>query len=758
MARREVKSEQSPTAAFVVAASLCGIITLTRFVASFFTSERLWGLSHLGYYSLPVRVGVTLAALAILVPVVNRSVRGVLKVILNWVDGKLLNKPLGLAGLGVSAWVIFYLLRQKTHFLGDGLGLLRSLELDRLPRWFAEPVGILVPYAIDRIFSPLHITPEFSYAIVSCSAGVAFLGLAYLWGKAVAQEDFLGRWLVFGLLATLGVVQQFFGYVENYSLLIVVQMAFFLLGYLALEGRASLLWPTLLLIALPLFHLTCLLFIPSWFVLWVGTKKELPKAKKAWTFIFGTGGTLLLIAFAVLRVGEPGKLTRYAIPFARGTDWSPGYSLLSWPHLLDLFNLHNLASPVVFPLLFVMFISLGNLKADKKKIWFFLVAILAQIGFTTLFDPAIGAVRDWDLLSATGAIGYALLLTYLVVLAPFKWRGYLGSTLVWTSLFATASFIGVNASKPRSLQRIQDGALLDPLRDRGYSVLSVVTYFGELKRKPEMMAFIRKADERAEQFLVEDPENTTVHYLRGALLIGPGLAPNSEEIARAQREFLFVIERDPKIGVAWYMLAGSYETQGRLWDAIFCYERVVALNPKHVRGWEGLSRLYLTTGQMEEAIRCLEKMVRFLPQRSDLWSSLGVVLEVQKDYAGAELAHRRAIRLNPNEALNHFNLASTLIHQGKWNDTVLECRQAIRLDPKLAPAYSNLGLALIRLGQYAEAEETLRGGLSIAQNQPELHYNLSLALQGLGKVEDAQKEYDTFQRLNREQQQGDDNR
>jgi tetratricopeptide (TPR) repeat protein len=738
---KEKRKETSQRIALVVAA-LCGLTTLARLVASFSPAERLWGLSHLGYFSPSTRIWVTLAALVVLVPQVNRGIRALLKGMLEWVDKSLLKTPLGFAALGAMSWVLFFVFRQQIYYLGDGYILLAFMKIGRLEPTSPEPLAARIPLALNRLLSPWHLSPESIYAILSCTAGVLFLLMGLIWAKTLAKEDRLGRWFAFGVLMTMGIVQQFFGYVENYALLAVAQIAYFVWGLRALEGRCSLLYPILLLGLLISLHLTSLMLVPTLFLLLVERRRGWSEAKKIAAIALAIIGSLMASGLAILKVSKLGTFSRYILPLWGGPPDAPGYSLFSWDHLADVFNLHLLASPVVVPLFFLALWVFKQSKMETKVLRFFLLAALAQLAFAFFFNPEIGASRDWDLLSTTGTVAYTLLLTYGLVRTPFVERGYLGLMMIWTAFFSTASFVALNVSKTASIQRAENLAILDPLRERGERAVSRIDYYR--KTSPYFMKepFVQRVSMRIDGILRKHPECAVAHFVKGGLL--------ENDPASAQREFQIAIERESTLFLGWGALAETHVAQGHLQEAISCYERQVALNPEileHVPPLTILSKLYLTTGQLDQAIRCLKDITQLTPDKPRVWIDLGNAYRYKGYYSGAEMAFRKSVDLNPNDAMAHFFLGGALLVQNRWRDAELECREAIHLDPKLAGAYSNLGAALIGMGRSVEAESILREGLTIAPDLPEIHYYLNVALMQQGKKEKAEAEHSIYEKL-----------
>lgn len=727
-----------------LAAGLCGLVSLVRFWASFFPTQRLWGVSHLGYFPIPFRIVVSVAAIAILVPWVNRQVRTFLKVLLAGIEDRLFRLPWkgGYLIIGAAAWIGFYLLRVRGFYLGDSPILISSLSSRPPLRLYPEPLGIFIPFALHRLLSPWHIAPETTYALLSCTSGVLYLFLAWFWGKAAA-EDRLGRWLGFGILATLGLVQQFFGYVENYSLLIPAQMAYFICGMRVLQGKGSLLIPALILMALMFLHLSSLMLVPTLALLWSERRKGWSEGGKTTFVALSILGALLLSGLAIFTFGKLAAISRYILPFQGGPSDAPGYSLFSCDHLIDLANLHLLASPIAIPMLLL---TLGFiLRAHRKEglVRFLLLSGLAQVAFTFFFNPELGAGRDWDMLSAVGTLGFALLLTYATSRLRLVHREYLGLALIGTACFATASFIALNASKNASAFREIDLAIMDPLRDRGGRLLALANVCRTNPQNPIRDRLIPRGRERVEALLKRHPENAIAHLLWGGLMD----VEDQKDISKVQKEFRAALDRDSTLSLAWDALAETYIFQKKYNEAIACYEHHVAMNPRHYMSWYRLSRCYFVLGRYESARQASEIMIQIAPTRSEAWINLGWIRFQLNDYPGAEAAFRRAVELDPRSVQARLELIRALLVQERWAEVQGQCIEGIRLNPALVELYGDLGLSLISQGKYSEAETYLRKGVSLSPDNPELHFALSTALKNQGRLQEAEAEYAIYERL-----------
>ena len=78
-----------------------------------------------------------------------------------------------------------------------------------------------------------------AYWILSCTAGTIFIFML-CWLSDTMGRNATEKGLIFGLLATLGTVQLFFGYAENYSLMTVGLLVCLFLAIRVLQRKTNL--------------------------------------------------------------------------------------------------------------------------------------------------------------------------------------------------------------------------------------------------------------------------------------------------------------------------------------------------------------------------------------------------------------------------------------------------------------------------------------------------------------------------------------
>lgn len=303
------------------------------------------------------------------------------------------------------------------------------------------------------------------YRLLSPLAGILYLAVAL----RLAQEETLAPgWLTFGLLASLGTVQLFFGYVENYSFAAAGVLAYLWIGLGTGRGERPLWLAATALALLNAIHPSTIVLSPSllylaW-ALWRRGESSGPAAvvQVMLPVLLVAGATFGLMEAgghglaALLGDDRPGGGDgRWLVPlFATTTRWEH-YTLFSWPHLRDFLNEQVLVAPVVLPALLLLWggtfragrrsTERGLADEETQTARFLLTAASCYWLFVWLWNPDYGGQRDWDLFSLS-AIPAALLLAWSLprrlTVARLLWAG--GLPLILFQALHTAAWVYQN--------------------------------------------------------------------------------------------------------------------------------------------------------------------------------------------------------------------------------------------------------------------------------------------------------------------------
>ncbi|MDM8529258.1 hypothetical protein QUF58_13770 [Anaerolineales bacterium HSG24] len=304
------------------------------------------------------------------------------------------------------------------------------------------------------------------YAVISIGAGMLFVYLMLNFALHLGRDQ-LERAIIAGLVLTVGSMQLFFGYVENYTLISVGLLISMIVGWLALQGRIQPFWPILALSVTNCFH-------PSTVFLWPGMLWLMLRCYQR-GYIRGADGLVQLVitplliggsVFTIMEMGGHGlnSLTGADRPGGGDGIWfvplfaidptNPWqrYSMFAPAHLLDWTNIHLLISPFGLPL--IGFIALTVLRSPRAMFAtiqerdfaeFLALTSLMYVGLTFVWNADYGGQKDWDLF-APSAFVYTLLAGYCLVRA-MPHRAELrqaGLFAIAVSLLHTASWIFAN--------------------------------------------------------------------------------------------------------------------------------------------------------------------------------------------------------------------------------------------------------------------------------------------------------------------------
>jgi hypothetical protein len=366
--------------------------------------------------------------------------------------------------LAVLLLAAFYLFPVAHTRWGDAFMLANGIAYPdpalRLTHSWQAPLDVFVH---SQVWLALHESLGWedaapAYRLLSPLAGLLYLAAALALSRDLERRQTAPAWLTFGLLATLGLLQLFFGYIENYAFAAAGVLAYLWLG-LRVAAGAGPLWSAAVVLAITnATHPSTIVLAPSLLLLgwrcWRGGNKSLlanvlqialpmaliGSATFVWMEASGHG------LYALLNTDRPGGAdASWFVPLWQTSSRWERYTLLSWPHLRDWINQQLLVAPVVLPSLVIVGANLwlarrsaaagkspylakseertphphrGN-GADKGEarssdVAFLALAAGCYLLFTFVWNPDYGGQRDWDLFSLA-ALPTTLL---LIVLLP----------------------------------------------------------------------------------------------------------------------------------------------------------------------------------------------------------------------------------------------------------------------------------------------------------------------------------------------------
>jgi tetratricopeptide (TPR) repeat protein len=637
-----------------------------------------------------VRLIFTILGLSILVPWVNSRVYKLLEQILSFFQRILpKRKVLTASVLAVISMFFFWLLRTKSHFLGDGYIYISNLESEKYLRIGFEPLEIFTHLYIYK-FLKLFFYPsaESVYAGLSVLAGGVFIFILFFLTKNFS-EDKVDRLVIFSLLIFSGATQLFLGYVEHYTFTYVSVFAYLYFSIRYLQGKVKIYLPILFCALSTAFHFSSAYLLPSLFFLFILRRKKgemVFNIKTAFPYLFLLI-FLLSLSIYYIRSIHP-ILLEVFIPLLKGRYYAPDYILFSFSHFLDVFNQHLLLSPVGIILLLSLFAVYKKRIEFKNPIIVFLIIVsIAQILYHFLVDPKFGAVRDWDLFSSV-ALGYTLLGVYLFV-SSIQHKKYYVVVLIFTAFFSVLPYFILNTNSIRAIDRFKNLIDLDLKRSRPGRI-TLAHYYSQQKK------FIEAEKVQAEIFKIF-PEVSLAREAETYIELG--------DYAKAKALLKKAIAINPRFIDAYNDLGRIYLKEGKTDEALNIFQNLARSNPLYTGIRVNLGEALLNKGRFEEALAELKKGLKLGGESKELYNNIAYIYLKLDETEKAIKAYKKALKIDPGFYYAHSGLGQ--IYQDKYllDEALVEFDQAVRLKPDYAPAHYNLGFVYSQKGLKEKALE-----------------------------------------------------
>ena len=285
---------------------LVALITIVlHLVAPALTEASAWGVWPATYLPTWARIGLALLAILACWPHATRwTVAAVDRSSRRLAAGRHLPLWLGLASL-----LPFWLCRLAHTRWGDAYILSQAIAHPqaRLTYNWQAPLTV---YLHARLWALGHQLWGWAdavpaYALTSTLAGGLFI---YILARLASdlhrtEGDRLAAIGTFGLVATLGTVQLFFGYVENYTLMSLGMIVYLWLAWRCLNNRVALIWPATVLAVTHALHPSTVVLAPSLLYLgwrWARAGERRRYIAAAWQIalpmIVVAGGVIVLLS------------------------------------------------------------------------------------------------------------------------------------------------------------------------------------------------------------------------------------------------------------------------------------------------------------------------------------------------------------------------------------------------------------------------------------------------------------------------------
>jgi tetratricopeptide (TPR) repeat protein len=641
------------TLPIVAAAAAFALVAL----ASFFPDARLWGINHLSYFPSSLRwMFLVLIGLCFLPAFARPLVDGFLSIVQLLCrrdrKGMLLVLLLGLVAVGV-----FWGLRSGTFLLGDGHLLARSYSAAQSgdntlvisnAKFILQSERIAMGTSLLYLWSGKIAESLWGASWVdgirmfNCILGGIFVIILLGVARSSGWSPTTRLWLLVLVLFS-AFMQLFFGYMENYTPLMLCLLLYAVAAVRALNYRGSLLWPLLAQFLAILLHVQAIVLLPSLVYLFSWRRTDHPE-----TFVERRLPLILAAAMLVgLVVVRFTPLQHFLLTFLPEDG---GQAVLTLGHGLDVANLLLLVLPAALLFLGLRWLlgrESGWLRAirpldpassarpehDSRRSsrsrrsrqsptttashrpevpvhwlqtraeWqFFQLQGWGCLLYLVFFEAAIGVARDWDL--------FAMIAVSLIPLSLILWNRYSQHT----------------------------EATIDGSRDAVFIA--------------PMLAL--------------------------TLILGMSWTLLNHSVPHTTRRFEGILRWETaEVPYAMEALAATYYDNGRVGDAIRTMEAAVVLSP-NARLRSLLGTYFYEAGNYARARQLLEEQLRRNPKDLKVRNWLVRTLRGQQDRQEQERVLRQGIALHPQETRLHLLLGEILMELDRGEEGLVELRLGLQ--------------------------------------------------------------------------------
>lgn len=604
--------------------------------AAFLPQVRVWGLNHLAFYPLPLRLTLLgLVAVAFVPPVAGPLYAG-LGAAVRWLGRGSESRGTTVAVVGGAvATALFVTFMTATNLLGDGQLIAQSFEaahqgnptvVMRSPGAILKEEKIAQGATLLYYWAGLWATnvfkqpgPVIGIRVFNCILGGLLIFLLLRIVRRSPLPTDLKSWLLaLGLFGT--TLQLYFGYMENYAPLVFFMFLYVTIAFLVMHHSRPLWWAIVAWVVATYTHVSGMVFLPSLVFLCVW---RLARGRRR-----AVVQRLPVLLVLVMLVGAVAArftgLAEFLLPVY---DSKEGYGIFHPAHLVDILNELAMLLPVLPVVAVVWWVGRREeRRADADRPdrdewmvqpveWAFVGLMLAgNFVYIFCFDAVIGMARDWDLFAmfTVALVPWTLMSLHRYTRTTGsegrRIAGWAAPSLLLVAVLGVAWF-GINASRWRTADRFE--AILEYDKRHGsYAGENLAIFYHDNNRLDRAITVIEKT---------------------------------------------YTTWRNPRHAVR---VALYYDEAGRQTEAIALMYQVLENHPGYDKALFRLLLLLERTNRWSEITTVAGEGVKYYPREAVYYFYLGeALIREGKPQEGLE-AFRACLRLNPPTAVRqHINAA-----------------------------------------------------------------------------------------------------
>jgi protein O-GlcNAc transferase len=180
-----------------------------------------------------------------------------------------------------------------------------------------------------------------------------------------------------------------------------------------------------------------------------------------------------------------------------------------------------------------------------------------------------------------------------------------------------------------------------------------------------------------------------------------------------------------------------FQNQGKLSEAISCYQGAVQQDPGYAEAFNNMGIAYKNQNRMDSAVASYREALKIYPEYAVACNNLANALREKGNLIGAEKWYQSALKFKPDFAEAHNNLGNVFREKGRLDEAIMSYQSALKISPEYAEAHNNLGNAFQEQKAFSRAIECYHSALKYNPNNHTAYNNLGNAYQKQGQLNQA---------------------
>ncbi len=184
---------------------------------------------------------------------------------------------------------------------------------------------------------------------------------------------------------------------------------------------------------------------------------------------------------------------------------------------------------------------------------------------------------------------------------------------------------------------------------------------------------------------------------------------------QAEQMFYTAQELNDACPHCFFHMGTSLASRGEIERALYCWRRVLELEPDYIGVNRRIAEAYRAKGELEAARQYYVREIRDDPGNTDVIFELAELLLESKKVAAATAKLALILELEPEHIEARFALGKIWLSRGQPG-RALTCFQTVQTFTEASATFTDfdlaIGEALLRLGRFAEAEPHLKAAAS----------------------------------------------